>query len=211
MPARCRFPAASVMPSRRTPSMLATSSCVMTSSFDGQAIEGQQQPAAQLLLHRMVPVAGRGLGHLRDQRLGVAQQQALHQAGAIEFLLQQARSQPVTVARGLHHGRAGRGIAAHEQRNADDAFVAHARGFGRCAGLHDIVQRHDGGGGEIGVLQLSAGFVEHFAEQHRDQFQMRQPGARIPPRAGRRADGFDSGYGVMTWRAVAVLLSISWR
>ena len=35
------------------------------------------------------------------------------------------------------------------------------------------MQRHDGGGGEIGVLQLPAGLVEDFAERHRDQFQMR--------------------------------------
>jgi len=35
----------------------------------GHAVERQQQPAAQLLLHGMMPVAGRGLEHLRDQRL----------------------------------------------------------------------------------------------------------------------------------------------
>ena len=93
--------------------------------------------------------------------------------------LQQAPLQPVTVARGLHHGRAGRGIPSHEQRNTDYAFVAHPRGFGRCARLHDIVQRHDGGGGEIGVLQLSAGFVEDFTERHRDQFQMRSQGVEF--------------------------------
>src|SRR5450759_272628 len=30
----------------------------------GQAIKGQQQPATQLLLHRMVPIADRSLGYL---------------------------------------------------------------------------------------------------------------------------------------------------
>ena len=146
----------------------------------------------------MVAVADRGLRHLRDQRLGIAQQQLLHRSGAIEFLLQQMARQPVGVARGLHHGRARRGFAAHEQRNADDAFVAHSRDFCRCARLRDVVQRHDGGGREIGVLQLSAGFVEDFTERHRDQLQMRRPGARIPPLAGRREDGFVSGCEVRT-------------
>jgi hypothetical protein len=97
------------------------------------AIESQQEPAAQLLLDRMMAVAGRGLGHLRDQRLGVAQQQALHRAAAVEFLFEQLALQPVGVSRGLHHGRTGRGVAAHEERDADHAFVAHARGLGRCA------------------------------------------------------------------------------
>jgi hypothetical protein len=44
------------------------------------------------------------------------------------------------------------------------------------------VQRHDGGGGEIGVLQLSARFVEHLTEQQRHEFQMR--GQRFELRAG---------------------------
>ena len=50
-PCVCRFPAASVTPSRRTPSMLAISSCVMASLIDWQSVERQQQPAAQLLLY----------------------------------------------------------------------------------------------------------------------------------------------------------------
>ena len=68
------------------------------------AIEGGQQPAAQLLLHRVVPIAGSGLCHLRDQRLGVAQQQALQQAGAIELLFQKAAFQTVRMAGGFHDG-----------------------------------------------------------------------------------------------------------
>ena len=67
-------------PSRRTPSMLAISSCVITSSLPLQAVQAQQQPAAQLLVERMVAVAHRRLRHLRDQRLGVAQQQVQHRA-----------------------------------------------------------------------------------------------------------------------------------
>ena len=77
----------------------------------------------------MVPVARRGLRHLRDQRLRVAQQQSLQQAAAMELLHQQVALEPIGVAGGLHDGRTGRGVAAHEQRDADHAFVAHARRF----------------------------------------------------------------------------------
>ena len=56
--------------------------------------------------------------------------------------------------------------------DADDALIAHARGFRRRAGLQDIVQRHDGGGGKVCMLQLSTGLVEHFAERQDDQFQV---------------------------------------
>ena len=45
-----------------------------------QPVQAQQQPAAQLLVERVVPVADRRLRHLRDQRLGVAQQQVQHRA-----------------------------------------------------------------------------------------------------------------------------------
>jgi len=132
----------------------------------------------------MVPVAGRGLRHLGHQRLRIAQQQTLQRAGALEFPLQQAALQPERVARDLHHGRAWRGVAPHEQRNSDHAFIANPGGFGRCAGLHDIVQRHDGGGGEIGVVQLPAGFVEHCAKRHRDQLQMRRQRLQLRRRQG---------------------------
>ena len=87
-PAFCSLPAASVTPSRRTPSMLAISSCVIISSLPGQPVQAQQQPAAQLLVHRMVAVAYRRLRHLRDQRLRIAQQQVLHRAAAVELLLE---------------------------------------------------------------------------------------------------------------------------
>ena len=39
----------------------------------GQAVERQQQPAAQLLVHRVMAIAYRSLRHLREQRLRVAQ------------------------------------------------------------------------------------------------------------------------------------------
>ena len=102
-PASCSLPAASVTPSRRTPSMFAISSWVIASSLRRQPVQAQQQPAAQLLLDRMMPVADRGLRHLRDQRLRVAQQQVLHRAAALELLLEQLRP-----AGGSHGRRSAR-------------------------------------------------------------------------------------------------------
>ncbi len=92
-------------------------------------VESEQQPAAQLLLHRMVPVADRRLGHLRHQRLRVAQQQLLQQAGAIELLPEHAGRQPIGMSGRLHHGRTRGGAATHEQRDADHAFVADPGGL----------------------------------------------------------------------------------
>jgi hypothetical protein len=66
--------------------------------FARQAIKRQQQPAAKLLLDRVVPIASRRLRHLGHQCLGVAQQQALQRAAAFEFLLQQVAAQSIRMA-----------------------------------------------------------------------------------------------------------------
>ena len=75
--------------------MLAISSWVMVNFIRGQSVEADRA-TVQLLLHRMMPIADRGLGHLRDQRLRVAQQKVHHRPAAIERLFQHLRSQPVT-------------------------------------------------------------------------------------------------------------------
>ena len=103
-PARCRFPAASVIPSRRTPEHAGNLFLGHDQIKGGNPVERQQQPAAQPLLDGVMPVTGHRLGNLRHQRLGVAQQQALHEACLGEFLLQQPALQPVRVARRLHDG-----------------------------------------------------------------------------------------------------------
>src|SRR5471032_1026303 len=94
-----------------------------------QAVHGQQQPAAQLLLDRVMAVAHGRLRHLRNQGLRIAQQEAHHRAGTVELVHQHLRLQAKADAARLHHGAAGRGTAAHEQRHADDAFIAHAGDF----------------------------------------------------------------------------------
>src|SRR5580658_7822831 len=69
-------------------------------------------------------ITHRGLRHLRDQGLGVAQQQDLHLTVAVELVLELLPDQLVSISSALHDRPAGGGFAAHEQRDADQAFVA---------------------------------------------------------------------------------------
>jgi hypothetical protein len=70
----------------------------------------------------MVPVAHRGLRHLRDQRLRIAKQQVLQRAAALEFIFEHRRAQLVGVTRALHDGAAWRGLTAHEQGYTDQCL-----------------------------------------------------------------------------------------
>src|SRR6202158_5835276 len=137
-----------------------------------QTIETQQQPAAQLLVDRMMPIAYRGLRHLCDQRLGVAQQEVHRRTETPELILKQSGLEPESVPRALHHSAAGRGLAAHEQGYAQNTLVADDGNFSGRAILHDVQQRKDGGGGEIDVAQLDPGLIEDLTELHRYQLEM---------------------------------------
>lgn len=53
----------------------------------GQPVDAQQQPSAQLLVDGVMAVAYRGLRHLRNERLRVAEQQALQRSAPYELLL----------------------------------------------------------------------------------------------------------------------------
>ena len=59
--ARCNFPAASVMVSLRTPSMLATSSCVIDQFASKATDRASATASGTLLLHRWCRIAGGGL------------------------------------------------------------------------------------------------------------------------------------------------------
>jgi len=125
----------------------------------------------------VVPVADRRLGHLRDQRLHVAQQQDLHLAVAMELLLEQLCGQTVSVTCALHDRLTRSAVAAHEQRHADETFVAHHRDFRRRPVFHHIQQRHDRVDGKIDVPHCVAGFVQDLAVRHIDQFEVREQAA----------------------------------
>jgi len=125
----------------------------------------------------VVPVADRRLGHLRDQRLRVAQQQDLHLAVAMELLLEQLCGQTVSVTCALHDRLTRSAVAAHEQRHADEAFIPHHRDFRRCPVFHHIQQRYDRVDGKIDVPHCVAGFVQDLAVRHIDQLEVREQAA----------------------------------
>ena len=56
-----------------------------------QAVQAQQQPAAQLLVERMMAVTHRCLRHLRDQRLGIAKQKARDRAESLKLIFHELR------------------------------------------------------------------------------------------------------------------------
>ena len=85
------------------------SSCVMTNWLEDRRRE--QQPAAQLLVDRVMSVADGGLGHLGDQGLRVAQQDVQHLAVAFEFLLEPTARQAVRRAGALHDCAVRRGAS----------------------------------------------------------------------------------------------------
>ena len=87
--------------------------------------------------------SARGLHHLRNQRLGIAQQQMLQRTAAFELGFQYFSGQAVGLARTLHDSPAGCAFATHKQGNADDSLVTHNRDFSRRTVFHDIEQGDD--------------------------------------------------------------------
>jgi len=53
--------------------------------------------------------------------------------GPVELLLDRLRLEPIAATRALHDRAARRRFAAHEQRDADDAFLADDGDLGRYA------------------------------------------------------------------------------
>ena len=123
--------------------MLAISSCVIFSCIRRQTVERQQQPAAQLLVDRVMAVANRRLRHLGDQRLGVPQQHVQQIAMTVELVFEALAREPIRRARTLDDRTIRRGFTAHEQRHADRTLVAYHRDLRRSAVLQDIQQRDD--------------------------------------------------------------------
>ena len=120
--------------------MLAMSSWVIVSSFERQAVERQQEPAAELLVDRMMAIAHGRLCHLRDQGLRVAQQQPLQRAVPVKLVLEALAAQSIGVPGTLHDRAVRRRLAAHEQRDADQALVAHYRDLRRRAVVQHVEQ-----------------------------------------------------------------------
>ncbi|MCY1427414.1 hypothetical protein D9M71_432600 [compost metagenome] len=122
----------------------------------------------------MVAVAYRGLGHLGNQGLGVAEHQLQQFAVAAELGFQALPLQAVGVAGALHDGAAWGAFATHEQCQADQALIADNRDFRRGAVFHHVEQGNDRVGGKIDVSQCVARLVQDLAEGHQHQFELRQ-------------------------------------
>lgn len=81
----CSFPAASVTPSRAHAEHVGNEFLGHAELVGRQPIQAQQQPAAELLVQRMVAIAYRRLRHLRDQCLGVVQKKMQHRPARLNF------------------------------------------------------------------------------------------------------------------------------
>lgn len=88
-----------------------------------------------------------------------------------------------TKARAQHHRTAGRGFAAHEQRDTDHALITDHGDLGRRTVLHLVHQRDYGRGRKINAVQCVPRLVECLAQRHVDGFKLRQP---TPPLVGRQ-------------------------
>ncbi|MNV60478.1 hypothetical protein D3C71_1529410 [compost metagenome] len=129
-----------------------------------EPVEGEQQPAAELLIDGVVTIAHRRLRHLGQERLGVAQHQVQHVAVQIEFAFEQLPFQAVGMASTLHQGAAGGAFAPHEQGHPDQPLVAHHGDLRRGAVFHHIEQGDDAVDGEIDMAQGVARFVQDLAQ-----------------------------------------------
>ncbi len=103
----------------------------------------------------------------------------LHGSGSRELFFEQLAGQAICMARTLHYRAAWRGFAAHEERHSDHAFIAHDGDLRGSAVRHDIQQRYDRSRRKINMAQQDAGLVQHIAQRHDDQLQMRQQPFKI--------------------------------
>jgi hypothetical protein len=145
--------------------MLAIRSWVIDNSFDRQAVQAQQQPAAQLLIDRVVPIAHRSLRHLRQQRLRVAQQHVLQRPGALELASASWRRRAGKALPALCT-TARLGVVWPPMKSAmpTSPFVADHRNLGRRIRLPSRTAATRSNRSESRrALRRAAGFVEHLA------------------------------------------------
>src|SRR3569833_3537813 len=124
-----------------------------------QAVERQQEPAAQLLFYRMMAVAQSCLRHVGDQCLRVTQQQPQHRTGAFDFFHQDMGFESITVAASLHNRPAWSGVAAHEQCNPQHSLIADTGYFGRPSVFEQVMKGYDGGCRNVNIMQFSSRFI----------------------------------------------------
>ncbi|MNL28984.1 hypothetical protein D3C87_1506540 [compost metagenome] len=129
-----------------------------------QPVQAEQKPPAKLLVQRVMAVAHRRLGHLRQQCLRVSKQQMLHGPAPVEFVFQGLPLQLIGRPRALHDCPAGGGFSTHEQGNPDDAFVADHGDLGRGAIFHHTQQGDDAVHRKADMSHPPARFVQSFPQ-----------------------------------------------
>ena len=91
-------------------------------------------------------------------------------------------SDPLEPAAGsgtLNDSAARRGFATHEQRHADQTFIAHHGDFSGGAVLHHIKQGDDRGDRKIHIAEGDARFVQDLTQGHLDGLELRRPPAPL--------------------------------
>jgi hypothetical protein len=127
----------------------------------------------------VVPVANRGLHHLRDQRLDIAQKHAGRAAAFAELGKDGAGLDAVRKSSNLHDSLAGGRFPAQQQRDSHASVIADDRKLRRVAVPQDIEQRNDARDREIHVVHLGPGLVQHRAERQPGEGHVRQQSLEI--------------------------------
>src|SRR5215203_1443100 len=112
----------------------------------------------------MKPVANGCLRYLGNQRLRIAQQQALELSTQGEFCLGHLCLHTNRVARALDHSPVGHGPSTHEESNPYYPVITRQSHFGASSVFHSVKQRDNRCGWEVDVIQLSAEFVDYIAK-----------------------------------------------
>ena len=133
----------------------------------------------------MQPVAHRRLRHLREQRLGVAQQAALQRPTARELRQQGGSGQLEGLTGAAHEGTVGAGLPAHEQRRTDRALAADHSDFRGGALGRGVQQRDEAAGKKVQVVKPPAWCVEHVAQRQGDRRKLRRHAGGDVARQGR--------------------------
>ena len=120
----------------------------------------------------METIADGCLRDLRDERLRIAQQQFLKLAAARELILQHLRLHPDDGSGALDDGTVGHRAASHEEGNAHYPVITRQTHLRGRTVFHHVQQRDDGSGGEIDVIQMPPGLIDHFAEINENRLQM---------------------------------------
>jgi hypothetical protein len=96
----------------------------------------------------------------------------VQRAAAVELALDQACRHAVGVAGVLHDGAARGGLAAHEERNADQPFVSGHGDFRRRPFLGHVEERDDAVDREVDVAKAAARLVDRVAERQRHELEV---------------------------------------